>query len=55
MQVYDILTNNWTLGPQPPYGSGAGCAAVLGDVIYYCGGLTNGDMGRGGCPLALCS
>jgi hypothetical protein len=54
MQIYDPVTDSWTAGPKPPFKSGAAGAAVIGDVIYYCGGILNADQ-TAGKPLNTCA
>ncbi|GLC67624.1 hypothetical protein PLESTF_000584100 [Pleodorina starrii] len=54
MQIYDPISNSWTVGPKPLFKSGAAAAAAIGDTIYYCGGIDNGND-VSGAPIAKCA
>ena len=43
VQVYDIATNSWTLGPQLPLPNNHGMAASVNGKIYLIGGQTLAD------------
>jgi N-acetylneuraminic acid mutarotase len=42
MQIYDLSTNLWTLGPELPFRAGSSVSAVIGGKIYVAGGI-DGD------------
>ncbi|PNW77675.1 hypothetical protein CHLRE_10g446750v5 [Chlamydomonas reinhardtii] len=54
LQIYDPLTDTWTLGAPPPVNSGAAASAVIGRSIYYCGGVSNGNQ-QNGPPTRACA
>ena len=39
LQIYDPVTNAWSHGAPIPYGSGSANTVLIGDTIYYCGGI----------------
>ncbi len=47
MQIYDPISDTWTRGPPPTHKAGAACATAVGNVIYYCGGLKDGNQDSG--------
>jgi hypothetical protein len=40
---YNTLTNTWSRGPSLPVARGAGAAAIVGDKIYFFGGLDHAN------------
>ena len=47
VQVYDVATNSWQLGPQLPLANNHGMAAAVGGKIYLIGGqLTDDQQGE---------
>ncbi|EFJ47820.1 hypothetical protein VOLCADRAFT_91401 [Volvox carteri f. nagariensis] len=54
MQIYDPVEDKWAVGPKPPFKTGAAVAEAIGDTIYYCGGLDEGNE-RSGKPIDKCA
>lgn len=44
VQIFDPLTNSWTLGRNLPYFTGSPNTAVIGDYVYVCGGIDQGEI-----------
>lgn len=42
VQIYDPLTNLWTVGADMPWGGGSVSTALIGDLIYAAGGFDTG-------------
>ncbi|GLC59024.1 hypothetical protein PLESTB_001434100 [Pleodorina starrii] len=57
IQIYDPVTDTWSQGAKLPvdYRGAAGAAVVIGDIIYYCGGVERGDTSRNGKPTNRCT
>lgn len=55
MQIYDPLTDTWTVGPKPLFKSGAAAAVAIDDTIYYCGGVKGGIEKPGTPPIKTCA
>ena len=43
---YNTLTNTWSRGPSLPAARGAGAAAIVGDKIYFFGGLDHANSSK---------
>jgi N-acetylneuraminic acid mutarotase len=39
MQIYDVRSNRWTVGPELPFRAGSSASAHIGDKIYVGGGI----------------
>jgi len=39
VQIFDPVTNAWTLGPDMPFAAGSSSSAVIGGVVYVAGGI----------------
>ncbi|MDH3379795.1 MAG: IPT/TIG domain-containing protein, partial [Gammaproteobacteria bacterium] len=41
VQIYDPVTNTWSLGAVMPWSTGSASAALIGGEVYVCGGIIN--------------
>lgn len=39
VQIFDPVTNRWTLGPDMPFAAGSSSSAVIGGKVYVAGGI----------------
>lgn len=46
VQIFDPLTNSWSLGPSIPFPTGSPASAVIGGAIYLAGGISGDTTTR---------
>ncbi len=39
VQIFDPTTNEWTTGAAVPYNAGSPSTALIGGLVYVCGGI----------------
>lgn len=43
VQIFDPVTGLWSLGPEIPFNTGSPNTALIGDYVYVCGGIDEGQ------------
>ena len=39
MQIYDPVTDTWSLGAEIPFNAGSPSTALINNMVYVCGGI----------------